>query len=253
MLLKNANSFLPLDPNKVKKVAVIGPLGDVCHLGDYSGHPATRITPFKGIATRLGAVVTQEFYTGGEASIFNGSVRLQELPNGTQQLAYISDGDWAKYDKIDFTGKTTLRAKVASGASGGTIAVHLDSLAGPLAGTLTVTNTGGWEKLVDVDVPLTGITGVHDVFLVFHGTDQYVFNVEQIVLEPVVEVTTWVGNGPQVLFHGGCSVTGDKVDPSFQDAVDIAKGADAVVLVCGVDISVSHEEYDRTDIKLTGA
>ncbi len=54
VLLKNDAHFLPLDPARVQKVAVIGPLAKVCHLGDYSGTPAIQISPLDGIAARLG-------------------------------------------------------------------------------------------------------------------------------------------------------------------------------------------------------
>jgi beta-glucosidase len=141
---------------------------------------------------------------------------------------------------------------VASAGAGGTIEVHLDSVTGPLACTLTVTNTGDWNHLVDVTAPLAGITGSHKLFLVFHGAGDYLLNVERLVLEPVPAETGWTG-GRQLIFRGGCGVTGDRDPAAFQDAVDIAKGADVVVLVCGIDSSVDHEEHDRDDIKLTGA
>ncbi|MBL7570758.1 glycoside hydrolase family 3 C-terminal domain-containing protein, partial [Escherichia coli] len=36
VLLKNEADFLPLDMGRVNKIALIGPLADVCHLGGYS-------------------------------------------------------------------------------------------------------------------------------------------------------------------------------------------------------------------------
>ena len=57
---------------------------------------------------------------------------------------------------MDFTGKTEMRAKVASAGGGGQIEVHLDKLDGPLAGTFTVPGTGGWDHLVDVSAPAGG-------------------------------------------------------------------------------------------------
>ncbi|MCL6459813.1 MAG: glycoside hydrolase family 3 C-terminal domain-containing protein, partial [Gorillibacterium sp.] len=53
VLLKNENSVLPLDRNKLHKVAVIGPLGDVLFRDWYSGSYPYTITPLAGIRSKL--------------------------------------------------------------------------------------------------------------------------------------------------------------------------------------------------------
>lgn len=57
VLLKNDHRLLPLDPGRVSKVAVIGPLGDVNLRDYYSPKPpdSARVTPLQGITGRLGA------------------------------------------------------------------------------------------------------------------------------------------------------------------------------------------------------
>ncbi len=54
VLLKNKNNTLPLDANKLKSIAVIGPLADTVMLDWYSGTPPYRITPLKGIKAAVG-------------------------------------------------------------------------------------------------------------------------------------------------------------------------------------------------------
>lgn len=54
VLLKNENQ-LPLDKEKIKKVAVIGWLADTVLLDWYSGLPPYRITPLQGIIDKVGA------------------------------------------------------------------------------------------------------------------------------------------------------------------------------------------------------
>ncbi len=49
VLLKNADHFLPLDKNKVKSIAVIGPLADSVHWDWYGGTPPHATTPLQGI------------------------------------------------------------------------------------------------------------------------------------------------------------------------------------------------------------
>jgi len=53
-LLKNENNLLPLDPAKLKSVAVIGPNANRPLLGGYSGVPPRKVTVLEGIKARIG-------------------------------------------------------------------------------------------------------------------------------------------------------------------------------------------------------
>src|SRR5271154_2926597 len=54
VLLKNANSFLPLKKDSIKSIAVIGPLADSVHWDWYGGTPPHAITPLGGIRNEVG-------------------------------------------------------------------------------------------------------------------------------------------------------------------------------------------------------
>jgi beta-glucosidase len=54
VLLKNDNAFLPLDKNKVKTIAFIGPNADKCLLGGYSSKPRVCISPLQAIREKYG-------------------------------------------------------------------------------------------------------------------------------------------------------------------------------------------------------
>lgn len=54
VLLKNDKNLLPLDLNKLKMIAVIGPNADGLHLGGYSRGPAHSVTILQGIQDRVG-------------------------------------------------------------------------------------------------------------------------------------------------------------------------------------------------------
>lgn len=54
VLLKNDNNFLPLDKNKVKTIAFIGPNADKCLLGGYSSKPRYCASPLQAIRERYG-------------------------------------------------------------------------------------------------------------------------------------------------------------------------------------------------------
>jgi beta-glucosidase len=54
ILLENKNNVVPLDLNKIKSVAVIGPNADRVNLGGYAGIPDYAITPLEGIRLKAG-------------------------------------------------------------------------------------------------------------------------------------------------------------------------------------------------------
>jgi beta-glucosidase len=54
VLLKNENNLLPLDRNKLKSIAVIGPNADRAHLGGYSDNPGRGISVLQGITDKVG-------------------------------------------------------------------------------------------------------------------------------------------------------------------------------------------------------
>jgi len=55
VLLKNDKNLLPLDLNKLKTIAVIGPNADGLHLGGYSRNPLRGVTILQGIQDRVGS------------------------------------------------------------------------------------------------------------------------------------------------------------------------------------------------------
>jgi len=54
VLLKNQDSFLPLNKDSIKSIAVIGPLADSVHWDWYGGTPPYTVTPLQGIKAAVG-------------------------------------------------------------------------------------------------------------------------------------------------------------------------------------------------------
>jgi beta-glucosidase len=54
ILLKNDGGLLPLDPARLKSIAVVGPNAAVCRLGGYSGTPDKLVSVADGIKARVG-------------------------------------------------------------------------------------------------------------------------------------------------------------------------------------------------------
>ena len=54
VLLKNSDNVLPLDRDKIKSIAVIGPRANEVYLDWYSGTPAYKVSPLEGIKNKVG-------------------------------------------------------------------------------------------------------------------------------------------------------------------------------------------------------
>jgi len=82
----------------------------------------------------------------------------------------ITNKTYIKVSGVDFgKGAAYFKASVASGSTGGSIELHLDSVDGPVIGTLPVPNTGGWDAWQKKAASVSGAAGKHDLFLVFKG------------------------------------------------------------------------------------
>jgi hypothetical protein len=139
-------------------------------------------------------------YTGGSGALFNvegfefqstfapigaanynslsGGEKLEGCSEGGQDLCFINNGAYAVYNNININGTTTFTARVASGSSGGSIQVRLDSPTGTLIGTCPVPATGGWQAWTTSSCALSGASGTHNIYLVFVGSGTSIFNVE---------------------------------------------------------------------------
>jgi beta-glucosidase len=57
VLLKNSNNILPLDPGKIRSIAVFGINAATCEFGDYSGTPLNDpVSPLQGIINKAGKI-----------------------------------------------------------------------------------------------------------------------------------------------------------------------------------------------------
>ncbi|HKW17891.1 MAG TPA: CIA30 family protein [Terriglobales bacterium] len=65
VLLKNEKNLLPLDLNKLKTIAVIGPDADQLHLGGYSRNPLHGVSILQGIQDRVGSKAKVVYAEGG--------------------------------------------------------------------------------------------------------------------------------------------------------------------------------------------
>lgn len=90
---------------------------------------------------------------------------------GTQNVMNIEDGDYVKYNDIDFgSGADKFIARVAADAwvSECSLEIYLDSLNSMPVGKISVPSTGGWQSYTNAECDLLyKVSGVHDVYLLF--------------------------------------------------------------------------------------
>jgi beta-glucosidase len=78
-LLKNENNLLPLNPRKLKTIAVIGPNAHRVLLGGYSGVPKQFVTVLDGIKAKVGTQVKVVYSEGCKITADGGSWQKDEV------------------------------------------------------------------------------------------------------------------------------------------------------------------------------
>jgi beta-glucosidase len=64
VFLKNRDNTLPIKKDQYKKIAVIGPFGNINLLGDYSGVPSKNVSLYEGIKNKVGGAGSVTFARG---------------------------------------------------------------------------------------------------------------------------------------------------------------------------------------------
>jgi arabinoxylan arabinofuranohydrolase len=121
-------------------------------------------------------------YARVEAETMNAQSGIETEPcsAGGMDVTDIQASDWVKLRRVDFgsAGAVSFSASVASATDGGAIELHLDSPDGTLVGSCAVSGTGGTQAWSLSTCPVSGATGVHDLYLTFTGAGSQLFNVD---------------------------------------------------------------------------
>ncbi|WP_138494444.1 glycoside hydrolase family 3 protein [Paenibacillus pinistramenti] len=88
VLLKNKGGILPLQADKLSKVAVIGPLGGIVYRDWYSGSLPYAVTPLQGIQEKLAS-------HGGKAVFSGGTDRVKLKAKRSGRYVQVQDGEQA--------------------------------------------------------------------------------------------------------------------------------------------------------------
>ncbi|MDZ7332298.1 MAG: glycoside hydrolase family 3 C-terminal domain-containing protein, partial [candidate division KSB1 bacterium] len=279
VLLKNDNQMLPLKKN-LKKIAVIGPNADDIEvlLGNYEGTPSRPVTILKGIQRKV-APSTQVVYRKGCDLIYPSKPQLRPVPAS------------AFKPPIGYENQIGLRGEYFDNMTleGEPFLVRFDSC---IDLNWKINPPDPEMKPEHFSVRWTGILNVPE-------SAQYELGVQsddgfRLYLDNQLFLEDWTNHPPQTMskaiileanrdyqlkleyYHnrGGALVQlgwikpGDRedffraIDREFQEAVDLAAGADVIIMIGGIHPKLEGEEMpvdepgfrggDRTSLDLPG-
>ncbi len=252
---KTNRQALPLFPDELKKIALIGPQADEVELGPYSGRPEqdNMISPLTGIEkylkkhgykaevghssggntsnkSNLLYVVRFELYKADGSMTRHDATKYTAASEGitvgsgmgeTDQVRTIDDGSWTAYENIDLTHVDSMGIVVNIPIEGGIIEVRVGSPDGNLIATLNATVAAG-----------------HRAGGVYGGGSLMKIKVNRL---GVTE--------PQTLYL--CYHAPDD-SPIDEATIELAKNADVAVVFVGTDEKTATEEADRLTLLLPG-
>ena len=105
----------------------------------------------------------------------------KSFASGGSVAGSISGGDWIAFTSVDLSSAASITSRVLPGSVGGTIEYRAGSATGALLGSSTVTQTGGWNTLVDVTATVSPSTAT-SLYLVFTGGAGSFFDVDTVTV-----------------------------------------------------------------------
>ncbi len=95
-------------------------------------------------------------------------VKTADCAEGGTCVGWIDDGDWVRYETVDFGKKTTqVHIRAAAPGAGGRIELRRGIPSGDLLGTCAVTQTGDWQKWKTFTATIEPTSGAVRLCLVF--------------------------------------------------------------------------------------
>ncbi len=251
VLLKN-DGTLPIKKDKVKSIAVIGPNAADIQLGIYSGSPNITVSPLEGIKTKAAKYGIKVEYIKG-----------CNIGGGLQNPI-----DAKYFGEVDNSGKTGVKGEYFDNRnlSGKPVLTRIDSAINFSWGA----NSPGLEVPYDQFSArwIGKIIPPEDIHHLGTRTDDGA----RLYLDNKLLFDDWTEHGEKPnnakvdlkagkeyeikfeyfdnILGAAARLTWDLGQRDFQEAIEIAKKNDMVILVLGISPGISAEEFDRTKIEL---
>jgi beta-glucosidase len=264
VLLKNQDALLPLAPERVRRLAVIGPnAADPCWQGGGSCHVAMeeRPTPVAAIAARYaGARTVHEpgCIHRAVVPLHLLDVRPPEAPRGRGvTVEYFASEDAAGSPEAREVRRGSRFVWMSSAADDGWRAVRVSSVFTPAASgahTFALRASGAARLSIDGRHVVSMSMRREDGALMgaLFSKDEARASIELAAGVPVrLEILMRATDHAMQLLQFGCRPPDDPT--ALSRAAAAAAAADAAVVVVGTSDQVEAESRDRTTIRLPGA
>jgi RHS repeat-associated protein len=153
---------------------------------DQFGNASVRKLWLDSITRRPGGDFAWTAYTQIEAEKYDamqGVSITETLDVGRgAQVSSIDNGDWIRFNSVNFdAGASKMLLRISTSAATN-VSVRLDNPAGPQIGAFSIGNlSNAWQTF---EQPLTGASGIHDVYLVFGASAANVASVQWLRFVP---------------------------------------------------------------------
>ncbi len=251
VLLKN-DGILPLDKNKIKSIAVIGPNADECQLGIYSGWPNICISALDGIRNKVSGLDIKVDYTLGCET---GGGFMKPIEN--KYFAEIK-GTGIKGMTGEYFGNMKLE--------GEPLLTRIDTIVDfgwgrePAPGVPEDQFSVRWTgKIIPPETRTYAIgTRTDDGARLYVNGELLIDDWTEHGEKPIsVKIELKAGKEYDIVFEhfdngmgAAARLTWDIGMKDFDKAIELAKERDVVILILGTNTGISSEENDRMDITL---
>lgn len=113
-----------------------------------------------------------------ETLAWGQGIEKEPCSQGGINLCNIDDGDYVKVESVGFGDYGAVKFKACTSSDkaneekAGTIEIYLDSLDGDLIGTVDIMGSGAIDAWTSADIDIDNVTGTHDVYFAFKGTEE---------------------------------------------------------------------------------
>jgi beta-glucosidase len=174
-LLKNDGNLLPLNAQKVRSVALIGPYATQVVTGMSTPTSSTISPSIKAVADALGIKTLVHSY--GRMEIANFDDSSSPVRRFDDDVTYVGgrvvsralgggSAEWLSYKNVDFTGLKKVTLGMQRIGVPFSVELRQDKPDGPLVGSLDISVKQDQGRFFDIDVT-NPVEGIHDLYLTF--------------------------------------------------------------------------------------
>ncbi|KAG2181543.1 hypothetical protein INT44_008358 [Umbelopsis vinacea] len=265
VLLKNENNILPLDASKLKKIAIIGPNAQqaiVMGGGSASVRTHYTVSPFEGIKNAVPAEVELAHelgcYTHKWCTTLDGKMKTKDGENGVAFEYFVGSGFNEFHSRmVQRSSRIWLFDGLPAGIDGKHFSARLTTLYTPEKTGKHIIGlaSSGLSKLyINGEEVIDNWTSQDKPGIFFDSGSAERTSTFQMQAGEAVEIvieferSTHPRDMPAIRF----GIVEEMNPNSIEDAVELAKTADAVVLVVGLNGEWETEGEDRATMQLAG-